>query len=1301
MHPAVVSLGLAWSYAELEASTNRLARALRARGIGRGDRVAFVLPRGPETVQLLIAILKTGAAYVPLDSESPPSRVRECLEDAQPTLVIGLAEERAGVIDDTLEEIEEAEHPPKPPSATLAQLQAEAAGQPDTPLSYDELNPDDLAYVIFTSGTTGRPKGVPIKHRSLSNFVWGDQEACIRVSPEDRVFQGFSPASDGHHEEVWPTLLAGATLVVATSREIHSGPELYAFLVGHEVSIISCAPTLLSMVEEDVPTLRRILFGAENLPAAMVSRWWRSDREIINTYGPTEATVGATFGYCEPGRPITIGKPLPGYRCYVLDDALQPVADGQEGELWIAGVGVSDGYLGRPDLTATRFFGNPYAQDGSSPTMYRTGDRVRREADGNLVWLGRVDGQVKIRGHRVELSEIEAHLIAEPAVASAVVVTRPQDEDQLALVGLLALRDADRFDLASFLERLRESLPAYMVPSTFELVDKIPVLPSGKVDRRACQALNGRPVRLERTIVPPTTPTEAMVQAAWQELFHSDEVSCGDDFFTTLGGYSLLASRFVSLLRSEKGFPQVSVLDLYENPTVRSFSAMLDGQRQEEQSLPPFRPVGKWRYRKAKAVQAVGVLVLFGIQGIFWLGPLVAAIYFSNNGHNDLNALFLGLSISALTVPALLLLTIALKWIVGGRFKEGRYPVWGTTFLRWWFVDRLMATAPITVLTGTPLASIYLRALGAKVGRNVVFENLEVGCPDLVEVGDDCSFDNSSWLHPAEVSRGELHLRRVRVGRGCMVGVRSGVAGGGELGEGVTLRDLTCIPTGVRVPDGEEWGGSPARKADVRRWPEYDPTKQPSRLQIGVFAFAQIVLAAVLTYIESLPFIAVAFALYNQNEGVLYLREPIYAIALVAFACVQALIVKWLVLGRLKPGNYPYPGWLALRKWFTDKHLELVSAAIVPVYDSLFARSWCVALGMRCGRRCEVALPRRLPYDLVEMGDESFWASEVSIGMPLRRNGRFGLEPTKIGNRAFLGNDSVLPQGGEVPDGSLMGVLSLWPPLEEAGLEPGQAWLGSPAFRMPKRQVNDQFDDKVTYRPTARLYAERLVHEAFRIVLPSLCSLLVASALIEGFVWVWNETSLAWAIAAGPFLYLIGAFLAACLCWVAKAVLVGKYKPQMSPLWSPFVWKAETYSSVLHDFGATLFIRSIEGTPYLSGLMRFLGAKVGKRAFINTSDWTETDLISLGEDVAINSNAPLQAHLFEDRVMKMGPIVVGDRAGVGNYSVVLGDSEVRADAQVGHMSLVMKGETIPAGTYWAGSPAQIGALPALPQKHDA
>jgi non-ribosomal peptide synthetase-like protein len=402
-------------------------------------------------------------------------------------------------------------------------------------------------------------------------------------------------------------------------------------------------------------------------------------------------------------------------------------------------------------------------------------------------------------------------------------------------------------------------------------------------------------------------------------------------------------------------------------------------------------------------------------------------------------------------------------------------------------------------------------------------------------------------------------------------------------------------------------------------------------------------------------------------------------------------LVKWLAIGRLKPGTYKYPGGYSIRRWFADRHLDAMTVSFLPVYDSLFARHWCRALGMKCGPRCEIALPQRMPYDLVEMGEESFIASAVGIGRPIRRNGKLTLERTTIGSRSFVGNDSVVPQGVAIPDEFLLGVLSLCPSTEEMGTEENQAWLGAPAFKMPRRQIHEQFDIERTYKPTAKLYAQRMAHETLRIVLPSLFSLIVAAIEIEAFVEVWNDASLLVAALCSPLISCVGALVAAFLVWLSKWIWIGRYKPTVQPLWSQFVWRTETYSAILHDFGGTLFVQDIAGTPFLNAFMRLLGAKIGKRCFINTRDFTETDLIHIGDDVAINANAALQAHLFEDRVIKVGPLKIGDRSTVGIFSVILCDSEVKSDVHVGHLSLVMKGETIPAGTTWAGSPAQ--ALP--------
>lgn len=1289
---AIVSSTLNLTYQELEARTNQVGRALQTHGVQRGDAVALVLPRGPETIVTLLGVLKAGAAYVPLDSETPAERIRMCLEDATPKLVITQTGTTAAVDSHEYR------------ITALPDLLRAAQTQGTEPISPTEsgLYSRDLAYVIFTSGTTGRPKGVPITHRSLTNFVRGNQAACICVEPQDVVFQGFSPASDGHHEEVWPTFLAGATLAVATTDDVHAGHELGAFLDRHRVTVISCAPTLLSMVERDIPSLRRILFGAERCPAEIVRRWWRPGRTVLNTYGPTEATVGTTFAVCSPDTPITIGKPLPNYYCYILNDRQEPVAPGAEGELCIAGISVSDGYLGSGERNADRFLPNPYAQpDTHNERLYRTGDRARLNAEGNIEWLGRIDSQVKVRGYRIELSDIENHLLSDEAVRSAVVIVRGGDTPTPQLTALMVPKAGAVIDLAPCLARLRSELPSYMIPHVFEVADALPVLPSGKIDRKSAQTMQGQSLVLPRAIVPPQTDTERLILGLWRDVFKMEAISRTDDFFTDLGGYSLLAANFISALRNEHGIAAVSVRDIYENSTLSGFAAHLDAisvaEEQPAPTVPDFAPVPQGRYVMATFLQGLGILFLFGFRACFWLAPIACASYAVWLDWSPLASLVAGLLVHVVSVPLGLLFVVALKWIVLGRCRTGKYPVWGGYFLRWWFVQRAIDVAPRVYITGTPLASLFLRLLGVRVGRNVVIESLEMDCPDVIAIGDDCVLEERSWVRASQVAHGYLSIRPISIGRGCIVGVRSGVAGGAVLGEGAVLSDLSCAGEGTVIPPGEEWAGSPARRCERSTVPAYDPTQQPSGRERFWFGALQVLLVLFMPFIDMIPFLSAALLLYQlSDDWYAYLLSPVYAVLLILAVCAQIFLVKWAVVGRMKPGVYRTPSGFFLRKWFVDKLLEVQTSVIVPIYDTLYTRTWCVALGMKCGPRCEIAMPARLPFDLLELGEENFLCSDCAVGMPLRRNGEMVLEKTVTASRVFLGNDSVIQQGTHMPAESLLGALSVSPPPHELGERSGQVWLGSPSFRLPGRERYDQFEDEKTYRPTKRLYAERLLHETLRIVLPSVASLVFATLMLNGFDLVWESVSLPAAILTTPLLDLLAALAASGLLLAMKRLLIGKYKPTMQPLWSRFVWKTETFAMFLHDFAGQLFVSSLLGTPYMALFLRFMGAKVGRRAFIDTADLTEFDLLSIGEDAAINFNAPIQAHLFEDRVMKMGHISIGDRCSVGMFSVVLFGSELKDDSHVGHISLVMKGETIPSGTFWEGSPAQARKGESLP-----
>ena len=582
------------SYAQLEDWAGEVATSLRADGVGPGAVVAVMLPRGPELVAAVLGVLKSGAAYLPLDPSQPTGRVELMLADAKARFALtdGRLASRLDAFGVQVLRIDRL--------AADALLHADHA----TPGS-----PEQLAYMIFTSGSTGRPKPVAVPHRALVNhgFAIGD---LFELTPSDRVLQFASAGFDVFAEEVFPTLLAGARVVFppATTEPVQTVAEYETVLRDKAVTVVNLPSSfwgqwtkeLLAADRQPPASLRLAVIGSEPVDGRLLERWQRhSAITVANVYGVSEATVSTTAEMpaetTSLGR-VPIGRPIGNTQAHVLDAALRLVPSGVGGELFLGGLGVAQGYLDRPDLTAERFVPNPYGPPGSR--LYRTGDLARRLASGSLDLIGRADQQVKIRGHRIEPGEIESRLAEHPGVLQAAVSANADAHGVPQLVAYLVCVGAPPA-VADLRQFLRSRLPETMVPAVFVVLEQLPLTASGKLDRGALPAPDAGRLETGRTYRAPETATECVLAEVWGELLGHATVGLDDDFFE-LGGHSLLATQVVARVR-ERLSRELPLRSIFDSPTIAALACTLDATptATAQSSGPALRRASRDAYRIA------------------------------------------------------------------------------------------------------------------------------------------------------------------------------------------------------------------------------------------------------------------------------------------------------------------------------------------------------------------------------------------------------------------------------------------------------------------------------------------------------------------------------------------------------------------------------------------------------------------------------------------------------------------------------------------------------------------------------
>ncbi len=1286
-----------WTYREIDCWSYRISQGLWAAGVQRGDCIGLWCPRGVEALIAQIAITRAGAAWLPFDASAPLDRIDLCLKDAG---AVGLIAH-----DSWCDRIS------KQSSISVWSVDALEAACDSLPAGFVPPHPlpDDVAYIIYTSGSTGVPKGIMVTHRNICHTLRAANDRYGIVA-SDTVFHGTSLAFDLSLEEIWISFLVGAHLFIPTAEILQDTENLPEVLSQAGVTVLDTVPTLLSLMPRDIPSLRLIILGGEACPPALIERWSAPGRRIINTYGPTETTVIATCGDIEKGPAVTIGTLIANTVAYVVDASGRCVPYGEPGELLIGGVGVTRGYLRRENLTHERFIKNPFSSQSSHSVLYKTGDCVRMAQDGSLTFHGRLDDQIKIRGFRVELGDIESVLLRISGIQHAAVIlkSKPGDVDRL-IAFLVTEIHVDSTDVrAHILETLKRALPAYMIPSHMERVEKIPLLPSGKVDRKALQEYVVTPSSLgkespENQIQ--CTSTERILLEAAYPIFGGDSIDLDGDFFTDLGGHSLLAARFVSAVRRHESLAHLSLQILYEKRSLRKVAAYLDdlaasplarsqGGVLSFPDIQPFEPPPWHRRFLCGCAQALSLPLIFGFLMFQWLGIFLVTMWIIHEDTPIVVELAVLWALYVISNIFLKLLAVGLKWVILGRTKPGAYPLWGTYYFRCWLVQRILQTVNVQLLQNSPLMRVYLRLLGAKIGQDVMVSAFEMGLPDLLSIGRGTAVGTKTNFATMLVAGNTMTLGTITIGEEVAIGAECTISHGVTIGNNAELGDLTSIAPCISVGAQERWEGSPGR---YKRAIDLKALPDPARVSAFRRRCNEVIYTFSYFAIQILDLILIFPAFYffdyltsftdadSLSASTVFLMGLPTALILLLTSLLVVVGLRWIIMPRrLKPGRISIHSWAYMQQWIMDLASNVLLTTLGSLYATLYMRFWYRLMGANVGKGSEISTSFGSRYDVISLGKNNFIADEVILGDPDIRRGWLTLDKVVLGNRVFIGNSAVLPPGSRVESEALIGVKSLPPP--SLDVKSGETWFGSPALLFPSRQ-KIHVEEIWTYEPSRLRIAGRAIFEALYISMPTAFLIICGYITADRIQAAWFENRYGDSMIIAGLALVIIPIVFAFVPLVHKWLSIGVFKPRVSPMWSFWAMRSESVIGLYVGLLGKASIEALRGTPFLPWVLRLYGMKIGKGVWMDTTDITEFDCITVGDFVTMNVASCLQCHLYEDRLMKVGCIHLGRGVHVGWGSTVLYDTHIGDYAQLGPLTVVMKGETIPACTSWVGIPS--------------
>ncbi|MFI6367463.1 Pls/PosA family non-ribosomal peptide synthetase [Nocardia sp. NPDC050630] len=1273
--PAIDDGRVVLGYTELLTEIDAGVVRLTAAGVRPGDRVGVRMPSGTHELYVtILAILFAGAAYVPVDADDPEERARLVFDEARVTAIVTAA----GIEPTAVERTE---------SADVSTLRP---------------TPADDAWIIFTSGSTGTPKGVAVTHRNAAAFVDAEARLFLRdapIGPGDRVLAGLSVAFDASCEEMWLAWRNGACLVPAPRALVRTGADLGPWLVRHEISIVSTVPTLAATwPAEALEPVRLLIFGGEAVPPELAERLAGSpaaratgpeevaerdhvgprerresdtEREVWNTYGPTEATVVACAALLDGSFPVRIGLPLDGWDLAVIDATGNPVDEGESGELVIGGVGMAR-YLD-PAKDAEKYAALPSL---GWERAYRSGDLVRKDSAG-LIFLGRADDQIKIGGRRIELGELDNALQHLPGVTGAAAAIRTTKAGNKILVGYLT-GTAPEFDPKAARAQLAEQLPAPLVPR-LAIVPDLPTRTSGKVDRDAL------PWPLPNTPETDTasgelTETEQWIAGLWDSILGAEANGPDTDFFD-LGGGSLSAAQLVTALRER--YPRITVADLYDHPRLGALAELLDetapSAAVEERIVRPTPLGAQW----AQVLATIPLTTLTGLQWLTWLA-VVGNIAGWSGSLPWLPQLSWWWTLAAFLIfispPGRMVICASGARILLRGVRPGSYPRGGPEHLRLWAAVRLSEASGAESLSGAPWMVPFARALGAKIGKGVDLHTLPP-VTGMLELGDGCSVEPEVDLSGYWIDGDVVHIGPIAIGAGAVVGARSILLPGSKIGRSAEIAAGSSVSGKVKAE--QEWAGSPAAKVGKaqHRWPDHTPPRAAH--WVSIFGVTSMALAAmpILGLAAGGAFIAWFIRDARTLAGALGEGFAILPVAtllsLVVYAVATVIAVRLLSIG-LTEGHHPVRSRVGWQAWATERLLDSARTFLFPLYASLLTPMWLRLLGAKVGKSVEASTVLLLPK-FTTVADGAFLADDTMIASYELGGGWLHIGDAKVGKRAFLGNSGMTAPGRRVPKNGLVAVLSAAPSKAKAG----SSWLGSPPVRL--RRASGTADTERTFDPPLRLKVFRGIVETCRL-LPVLVTFAIGLGVLFTLAWIAESAGyLVAGLLCGVVLMAAGA-IAGASAVTAKWLLVGRIRAEEHPLWSSFVWRNEVADTFVETVAAPWFARAATGTPVLNLWLRGLGAKIGRGVWCESYWLPEADLVTLGDGATVERGCVVQTHLFHDRIMAMDTVTLDAGATLGPHCVALPAASIGAGATIGPASLVMRGDTVPPSTRWWGNP---------------